>query len=73
MVQTSREAVQFKCVACGEHEHVDVDAAGFRRWQQGELIQRALPDLTPTQREAIKMSWCLLCVDRIYSGLGSDV
>lgn len=67
MTNTARKAVEFKCTRCGKHEHHDVSKEAFDRWQAGELIQRAFPDLSPNVRESLKMNWCLQCVDVIYA------
>lgn len=44
------------CLRCGKAtvlELTEAEAIGVRRWQQGELIQRALPDMPMEQRELL--------------------
>ena len=35
-------------------QDIDVTEAQFEAWQNGELIQNAMPNLTPSEREFIK-------------------
>jgi hypothetical protein len=45
------------CVVCGQASQVvlegEAEVTGYRRWQSGELISRALPMLTLDQRELL--------------------
>ena len=43
--------VDLTCQFCGKDNAVEVSLAGYIEWERGELIQNAMPDLTPTQRE----------------------
>ena len=56
----------WRCVRCLESVELQADQTGIDRWRSGELIQHALPDLAPAHREALKMNWCLTCVDEVY-------
>lgn len=42
-----------RCIVCSEPGHLVVPAAGYDAWERGELIQRALPELTNEQREQL--------------------
>ena len=39
------------CSISGEEHAIEVPAEGFTRWQSGMLIQVALPNLSPDDRE----------------------
>ncbi|MFA5750634.1 MAG: hypothetical protein WC895_05495 [Candidatus Shapirobacteria bacterium] len=39
------------CTVTGAKYGVEVDFNGWKRWKEGELIQKALPDLDGDQRE----------------------
>ena len=39
------------CSISGEEHAIEVPAEGFTRWQSGTLIQVALPNLSPDDRE----------------------
>ena len=39
------------CPMCGNKSMLTVSLDGFIRWQEGELIQEALPELDADQRE----------------------
>jgi hypothetical protein len=41
------------CPVCGERVIIKVDEAAYKRWKQGELIQRCFPDWTADQRERL--------------------
>ena len=43
--------VEITCPFCSKDHAVEVNLARFVAWQNGELIQNAMPDLTFTERE----------------------
>ena len=45
--------VDLTCPFCGKDHTVEVSLAGYIEWERGELIQNAMPDLTPTEREQL--------------------
>ena len=53
--------VSIICPFCSEDHAVEVDLAKFEAWQNGELIQNAMPDLTPTEREQLTSGLCPKC------------
>jgi len=55
-----------KCNLCGETSALEIPIAGFRRWQYGELIQNALPELDPRQRELLISRTCSKCFDELF-------
>lgn len=58
------------CVRCNVRQEVRVSKAGLQKWRSGELIQRAMPDLTPGQREFFLSGICDKCWDTMF---GEDV
>lgn len=51
-----------KCPFCQRNsEPVQVTAEAFHSWRNGMLIQRAFPELSPSQRELIKTGVCDDC------------
>ena len=58
--------VEMTCPFCGESHAVEVDFDGFEAWQNGELIQRALPELSPTEREQLISSLCPKCQAKMF-------
>jgi hypothetical protein len=42
-----------RCFVCGNRAALEVPLEGLRAWQNGELIQVALPDLSAAQRELL--------------------
>jgi hypothetical protein len=45
---------------------VDVNETAYDNWQGGELIQNAMPDLTPTEREQLISHLCPACQVKIF-------
>ena len=58
--------VEITCPFCGSNHAVEVNFAQFEAWQNGELIQNAMPDLTPTEREQLISSLCPKCQAEIF-------
>ena len=60
--------VEIICPFCHKGHHVEVNEDAYCRWQEGELIQNAMPDLTPTEREQL-ISWlCPECQEIVFGG-----
>lgn len=55
------------CVVCGQVEEVEVDVDGYRRWQNGELIQDALRALPMDKRELLLSGTHSACWDRLWT------
>jgi hypothetical protein len=51
---------------CGESRTLEVPAEGFERWQAGELIQNAMPELSADDREQLISGTCGACWDRLF-------
>ena len=58
--------VGMNCVFCGDVHYVDVNPDAYKRWVEGELIQRAMPELSPTQREQLISKMCPKCQVKIF-------
>ena len=56
------------CPFCRNEHRVEVNEDAYYRWQDGELIQNAMPDLSPTEREQL-ISWlCPECQEIVFGG-----
>ena len=58
--------VTIQCPFCGDYHEVAVNETAYDNWQSGELIQNAMPDLTPTQREQLISHLCPACQVKIF-------
>lgn len=58
--------IEIICPFCGAEHSVEADSAQFEAWQNGELIQRAMPDLTPTEREQLISRMCPRCQAKVF-------
>ena len=56
------------CVFCGKEHSVMVEETEFLNWQAGELIQKAMPNLTATEREQLISGICPTCQAKIFGG-----
>ena len=58
--------VEITCPFCGANHAVEVNLAQFEAWQNGELIQNAMPDLTFTEREQLISGLCPKCQAKAF-------
>ena len=58
--------VEITCPFCGEDHTVEVNFAQFEAWQNGELIQNAMSDLAPTEREQLISGLCPKCQAEMF-------
>ena len=58
--------VAVPCRRCNEVTELKVDFEQFTKWQQGELIQNALPELDVDQRELLISGTCPTCWDEMF-------
>ena len=65
-VMIMRIDVAITCPFCGEDHAVEVNLAQYEAWQNGELIQNAMPDLTPTEREQLISGLCPKCQAKMF-------
>ena len=65
-VMIMRIDVEITCPFCGADHAVEVNFAQFEAWQNGELIQKAMPDLTPTEREQLISGLCPKCQAEMF-------
>ena len=58
--------VAVHCRRCLKETDLQVDLEKFVAWQQGELIQNALPELDADQRELLISGTCPTCWDEMF-------
>ena len=58
--------VMATCRFCGTTHTMTVCIDDYFDWQNGELIQRAMPYLTPGERELLKSQTCQACWDKMF-------
>ena len=61
-----KNVVAITCPFCSEDYAVEVDLAQYEAWQNGKLIQNAMPDLTPTEREQLISGLCPKCQAEMF-------
>lgn len=60
-------SVEKACPFCGSRHYVFVDEDHFSLWKNGiELIQNAMPELSPTEREQLISGICPECQKKIF-------
>ena len=58
--------VEMECPLCGDYHYVACREDGFEAWQDCELIQYALPELSATEREQLISRLCPDCQELIF-------
>ena len=53
--------IETMCPFCGKKQIVTVKSEDYDKWENGELIQRAFPYLTPNERETLITGICDNC------------
>ena len=54
------------CIKCAEAQHITVGNADLDAWENGALIQDAMPYLSADDREILISGICGECFDKIY-------
>ena len=60
--------VEIYCPICGKAHYVEVNENAYWNWRDGMLIQNAMPDLTPTEREQLISRLCPDCQKMVFGG-----
>lgn len=55
-----------KCPVCGNCTTVKITAEGLFRWNQGDLVQRAFPELSASEREVLVTGMCRKCQENVF-------
>lgn len=58
--------ISVDCTFCKEEQEVVVDAKGYEKHKNGELIQNAMPNLSPEKRELLISGICPKCWDNMF-------
>ena len=57
--------VETQCPICGETKALYVPLDGYLKWEQGTLIQDAMPTLSANDRERLITGICPDCWDNV--------
>jgi hypothetical protein len=60
------------CTVCGEYEVWSLDRQAVTRWQEGENIQNAFPDMPAADREVLISGTHPACWDKLFPGEEED-
>jgi len=66
-VINGKVAVATICPMCGDTKVLSLPEAGYKAWQNGTMIQRALPELSADDRERLISGICPTCWDKMFS------
>lgn len=64
--------INVECRMCGQLVPVEFDSEDFYRWQDGELIQNAMPYLNDAEREMLISQTCDDCWKNLFSDLDNE-
>lgn len=71
-MQIATIVIPVQCRICQDVHYVDVPVAGFIAWQNGDLIQDSLPELSADQRELLISGTCGTCWDEMFGSSDED-
>lgn len=60
------------CTCCGEGYLFGTSLTGFVSWREGELIQKAMPELPAQYREMLISGTCPSCWDAMFGSFDDD-
>ena len=60
--------VAVDCIRCKETQHITTKTEDLDSWQNGELIQNAMPYLSADDREVLISGVCGTCFDNMFGG-----
>jgi len=66
MEQLTNGTLSVTCWRCNEHHILAACAEDVDRWQNGELIQNAMPYLSADERELLISGTCGTCFDNMF-------
>jgi hypothetical protein len=64
--------VHMKCAFCGKEFNVEVPTEGYKKWQAGEKIQKAMPNVSVDDREMLITQVCEPCSTATYDSFLED-
>ena len=65
-MQLTDDTMQVEWRTCKDTHILMVNIRDAKRWRQGELIQDAMPYLTPDERELLISETCGKCFDKMF-------
>ena len=60
--------VECECPFCRKISEVTISESSWHRWNLGELIQNAAPELSPAERELLISGICSECWNKMFGG-----
>jgi hypothetical protein len=60
------------CLVCDKYEVLSLDREAVTRWQEGENIQSAFPDMKAAEREVLITGTHPACWDKLFPTEGED-
>ena len=66
-MQLTDDTMQVECRICEDTHILMVNIRDAKRWKEGELIQNAMPYLTPDERELLISGVCGTCFSKMYA------
>lgn len=68
MIRGNKDEIELevRCPFCKGVSNVIVPTEGFDRWQKGDLIQRAMPEVPAETREILIGGMCLKCQKMVF-------
>lgn len=72
MVAFAKQTYSVTCEMCGKTVNIEAYPQDISDWENGELIQSALPYLNADEREILISKTCGECFDRMFGDYSED-
>lgn len=59
-------SIEKKCPFCCTLTSIEVNLTKYEKWQNGESIQKAMPELSATERETLISGLCPKCIAKFF-------
>ena len=59
--------IECVCPSCGKAQKIKVNSEDYEKWENGELVQRAFPYLSSSEREALITGICDNCWNSLFT------
>ena len=66
MIETGMMEMNVACNVCNDSVTLTVNPVDVIQWQQGELIQDAMPYLDADERELLISNTCAVCFEEMF-------
>ena len=67
-INSEKVRLTINCVMCSNNKYVVANTADVRSWEEGMVIQNAMPELSASDRELLISGTCNDCWNNLFGG-----